>query len=395
MSDEGQTHWAVSAEASSTFASGPAPPRFALSETVGPDAMPEPTQASVGDGSDEGMAYTVSLWRGSQTYVGRNSISGSGHAVQFDRPDQGRFIEAVEIYASRYGQVQPPDEDFHLYVLNEAFQVLADLPYPYAMIERADMRWYTLRTPSIEVPERFYVAVAFNPHRTKGIYLGYSESLNKPFSYMGLPDSGYRQNERSHEWMLRVHLSDSPSGDKEVKRLADWKAPKHTDPFEGCIEAKYDDGKSSGKQSYSGAGPLIRFEVDEHTVLPKRMALEGLRVYGSRYGSGYDPGTSMVDVRVSDATGKEIGKTQFPYALFSYKEKWVDIVFAKPIPIDTSVTPIQLSVALDPHAQRTKGIYFHYASAAKVSHSGTARNGKLLKETPGREWMIRAYLGSE
>ena len=53
-----------------------------------------------------------------------------------------------------------------------------DLIFPYAKISRSKkMKWYTLRTPSIEVPEVFTVALAFNPHRTKGIYVGLDESV--------------------------------------------------------------------------------------------------------------------------------------------------------------------------------------------------------------------------
>ncbi|MHC4346260.1 MAG: hypothetical protein ACYSUP_16415, partial [Planctomycetota bacterium] len=93
------------------------------------------------------------------TAEGKRSLGGSGHAVMFERPDPyhayryrdiPRYIEAVEIFAGRYGTPTPPDENFHLYILDEDQNMLADVPYPYAMIERGELRWYTLRTPSIE-----------------------------------------------------------------------------------------------------------------------------------------------------------------------------------------------------------------------------------------------------
>lgn len=65
-------------------------------------------------------------------------------------------------------------------MLNEKKQVLADLPFAYALIERGDMKWYALRTPSVEVPADFTVALAFNPHQTKGVYLGYADTGGAP-----------------------------------------------------------------------------------------------------------------------------------------------------------------------------------------------------------------------
>ena len=47
-----------------------------------------------------------------------------------------------------------------------------DFPFPYARIARGPRRWYTLELPATEVPEHFFVALAFNPEQTKGIYLG-------------------------------------------------------------------------------------------------------------------------------------------------------------------------------------------------------------------------------
>ncbi len=329
------------------------------------------------------------------TAEGKRSLGASGHAVSFERPKDAAFVEAIEIFAGRYGHEQPPDEDFRVYLLNEKYQVLADLRFPYAMIERGDLRWYTLRTPSVEVPKQFTVALSFNPHRTKGIYLGYDNSVERPHSLVGLPADGFRPVKEPYDWMVRVHLSGEPSGEKGVMRLADWKPPKHVDPFQGCIEAKYDTGESDGKQSYGGSGPAIRFKLPD--VLPKdvsldKLQLRGFRLYAGRYGSGYDTKQATVRVSVLGSDKKTLWEGTFSYALFDYKTKWIDLVLPEPMALrDSDLKDGELTVAFDPEAHRFKGIYFHYNRDPDTSHSLAGAVAKGFREVPDREWMIRAF----
>ena len=67
--------------------------------------------------------------------------------------------------------------------------------------------WYTFKTPLTVVPAKFYAAVAFNPHRTKGIYLGYDEDVETSHSYVGLPQHGFEKVERKYDWMVRVRIA--------------------------------------------------------------------------------------------------------------------------------------------------------------------------------------------
>jgi hypothetical protein len=315
--------------------------------------------------------------------------------VEFDRPRNLRFLEAVQIAGSRYGQTIPPVIDFRLYVLNAERQILADVPFPYALIERGDLLWYTLRTPSIEVPDRFYIAVAFNPGQTKGIYLGKDQNVEQSHSYVGLPDSGFEPVKESYDWMIRAYLSEEPSGDKAVMRLADWKPPVEADPFVDCIEARYDDGESDGIESYTGAGPALLFRPADflgEDLGSKNILLRGFRVYGSRYGSGFDPDKAVIKVSLIDPDGKVRWDGEFPYSLFSYREKWVDLILKEPIPPGVSgIAGDVWTVALDPEADKYKGVYFHYNQNPAESHSlvGTVEQGFEL--LPDRQWMIRTY----
>jgi RNA polymerase sigma-70 factor (ECF subfamily) len=128
--------------------------------------------------------------------------------VAFERPPGQGAVVAVQIFASRYGYPQPPDEDFHLYLLNQQREIIKDLTFPYSTVKRTTaMNWYTLPVPAVEVPERFYVALSFNPHRTKGIYLGYDKDVDQSHSYVGLPSTGFTKVPDVYDWMVRVYLA--------------------------------------------------------------------------------------------------------------------------------------------------------------------------------------------
>jgi len=359
-------------------------------------------QDSPTTGQDQIPKNAVRLTYAGDTSKDYRSLGASGQAVLFERPEKLSFVEAVQIFAARYGYPQPPAEDFHLYLLNDKFQILKDLPYPYGMIERitesGELRWYTLLTPSIEVPKRFYVALSFNPHQTKGIYLGLDKNVKQAHSFMGLPDSGFQPVKETADWMVRVYMTEQPSGAKGIQRLADWGQAVVENPFKGCIEAKYDTGKSGGMQSYGGSGPAIRSRFADFLkdTSAKNAKLKGLRLYGSRYGSGYDTKETTLKVLFLDAQGKSVIQNAFPYALFSYKEKWVDLVLPKPIPLDfLAGTDGTVTIAFDPEAHQYKGIYFHYNKNPKTTHSLAGSVASGFKEVTDREWMIRAYLTTE
>jgi len=157
---------------------------------------------------------------------GKRSLAGSGHAVEFECPAGARWVEAVQIFGARYGSPQPPKEDFHVTVLDANRKVLADVPFPYAKVERGTMKWHALETPSVEVTPRFIIAVAFNPEQTKGVYLGYDEKVKESHSLVGLPDQGFQEVAEKQDWMIRVVVSNVPSGKRGIIRLPDRAAAK-------------------------------------------------------------------------------------------------------------------------------------------------------------------------
>ena len=95
----------------------------------------------------------------------------------------------------------------HLYLLDKDHRLIQAIPYPYGMIERGVERWYTLKISAIKVPTKFVVALSFNPHRTKGIYLGLDESVKHSHSLQGRPTQRYRPVTRQFDWMIRAVLA--------------------------------------------------------------------------------------------------------------------------------------------------------------------------------------------
>ncbi len=200
LDQQGKTHWATKAEASSTFAT-PWP------------KLPEPVEIP---------QDAVRLTHTGDTSDDKRSLGGSGHAIAFGRPARAKSVVALEIFASRYGLPQPPQEDFHVYLLDQDQKIIKDLTYPYSMILRSSkMRWYTLAVPGVEVPEKFHVAFSFNPHRTKGIYLGVDKNVDASHSYVGLPDSGFEPVSDGYDWMVRAYLVAPADTEKSENPFAD------------------------------------------------------------------------------------------------------------------------------------------------------------------------------
>jgi len=199
LDEAGHLHWAQSAQASSSFGEE----RYSNGESKDATASPDveiPANAVR-------LSYVADL--------DMRSLGGSGHAIAFDRPATARFLTAVSIYASRYGYPQAPQENFHICLLDQDRKVIKDFPFPYALVKRGEMRWYTFPVPHTEVPSHFFVALSFNPHQTKGIYLGLDRNVKESHSYIGLPTSELVKVKNNYDWMVRVYLV--PEGNAKTK----------------------------------------------------------------------------------------------------------------------------------------------------------------------------------
>ncbi len=141
----------------------------------------------------------------------KRSLPGTGFAVSFDLPDTAGRVVKVRIYATRTG-TKAPAAKFHLYLLDEKMQVLADLPFRYDVIGQGALRWYDLDVPAIEVPANFSIGLDFRPDAEKAIHLGLQRGVAQTHSFVGLPAKGYQKMAQPVEWMVRVVVADQKGG---------------------------------------------------------------------------------------------------------------------------------------------------------------------------------------
>lgn len=200
MDEKEEMHWAADAEASSIFGDRASMQR-AMRSPRRQSTPPLPPIPPV-----EIPKNAVQITHVDDTAEGKQSYGGSGFAIAFDRPENLKKIVAIQLFASRYGLPQAPDEDIHVYLMDADFNVLNDLTYPYRTFERGEDRWYTLEVDSLEVPERFYVGFFFNAHQTKGIYMGKDMDVKESHSYYGTVEKGFKPVDGKYDWMVRVYF---------------------------------------------------------------------------------------------------------------------------------------------------------------------------------------------
>ena len=148
---------------------------------------------------------------------GKKSIGGGGHLTLFDAGREGRWLNKVEMFGSRYGYPQPPDEDFYLYVVDTNGGILRRVALPYSLWARGDEYWRDLPIPPIQVPKGFGIGLTFNAEQTKGVYVG-TDAVPISYSYSWLPGQ-QGQPLQGADWMIRVTVEDQAAGDPEARDL--------------------------------------------------------------------------------------------------------------------------------------------------------------------------------
>ncbi len=154
-----------------------------------------------------------------ETGVGKQSFGGTGFGVKFARPEDASHAFAIEFYGSRYGTSRAPNEDFHIYLLDENQAVIRDIPIPYSRVKRGNEEWYRFVFPPVEVPQDFYVGLWFNAHQTKGVCIGKAKAAKECFSYTGTLEKGYKPVTDQAEWMIRVRVAPANVATKLAAKL--------------------------------------------------------------------------------------------------------------------------------------------------------------------------------
>lgn len=134
------------------------------------------------------------------------SVSGSAEAVLFRAPEGTSRLDGLKLYGGRYGSVEPPNEDFSIYVCDKDYNLLKTIKLPYSTFKNYDLKWYDLKFDPVDVPSQFYVSVDFQATASKGVYVGKDTGAKRSHSYMAMPYSYVDDMSKNEDWMIRAHL---------------------------------------------------------------------------------------------------------------------------------------------------------------------------------------------
>ncbi len=148
--------------------------------------------------------------------AGQSSIAGGGHAVRFHVDGDSWCITSVKLHGSRYGEVRPPKENFHVWICDATFKPIATFQFPYSSFTRGEPGWKTFRIHPTRVPKDFIVCFGFNPHQTKGIYVSYDGRPSET-SQIGIPESNPPRPFAKGNWLIRCQIEDRPNGEAKAK----------------------------------------------------------------------------------------------------------------------------------------------------------------------------------
>jgi Tol biopolymer transport system component len=150
-------------------------------------------------------ANGVTLSYGEDKSAGMQSIAGSGHALAFRHPAGNYAVDAVEMYGSRYGAEEPPQEDFSIYILDADFNLIKEIREPYSKLTYGDKpAWHRFAFAPVTVPEGFYVCISFNPTYNKGFYMHYNSKAANTYARTALPFTFV--NDTQMTWMMKAHV---------------------------------------------------------------------------------------------------------------------------------------------------------------------------------------------
>ena len=163
-------------------------------------------------------ALAETVFYGDGTMDDKKSFGGTGQLTMFDTEADARWLNQVELFGGRYGTPTPPDEDFHLYIVDGEMQVIRQIALPYILwVSTGDMGWVNLPIPPTQVPQEFGVGVDFHAHQTKGVYVGLDSSPEQA-SYVWMPGREPKPQEGAN-WMFRIALEEAPNGDPDATDL--------------------------------------------------------------------------------------------------------------------------------------------------------------------------------
>ncbi len=331
----------------------------------------------------------------------KRSMTGSGHAVRFECPDDETwYVKALSIHGSRYGTRKSPNDDFQVIIANEDLSRRREIKKPYSLFKRGKEEWVRFGVKPIAVQGAFHVAVFFNPTRTKGVYVGVDGDSSPTHSAtIVASDPDKKQSDLEGDWMIRVYLAKQIPGQSQ-QLLDDAARAKQLKQEEDDGDAlvlgdarsltlEHDARQMDDHMNIQGALYTIAFET------PKNV--EGnvwqVQIYASQFGGKHDGEAVNGDVYILDKNRKVVTRTTFPYSLATQQKQWISI--------PTLATKVQgkFFVSIDSHGTKYKGIYMGYRDGNKLQQASTdelqdehVRPADWSKKFDHMQWMIRVKL---
>lgn len=351
--------------------------------------------------SHSAVAKTTLLKLDDGSQESKRSITGAGHAVRFECPDDEKwFIRSVAIHGSRYGTPAPPDEDFQVIIASDDLSRRQEIKKPYSLFKRGREEWVRFGVEPIEVQGAFHVAAFFNPTRTKGVYVGIDSDASPTHSSTILssaPDK--KESDIEGEWMIRVYLTKDYDGEAstllDATGLADKRRQDESardDAILGdarSLTLKRDTGAMDKHMNIQGALYTVEFET------PKNV--EGyvwqVQAYASQFGAKHDSEAVSGDVYILDEDRQVITRTTFPYSVATQQKQWLTL--------PTLPTKVQgkFYVSINAHGGQYKGLYLGYQDGNKEGLASTdeLKEGRVQpaewsKKFEHMQWMIRVKI---
>ena len=151
----------------------------------------------------------------------------------------------------------------------------------------------------------------------------------------------------------------------------------------GAEELKYGDGKPDGKKSLTASGHLIWFDAGK-----KDLWLNGLEVYGGRYGDAVSLGDEF-HVHLVGAGAQVYRRVALPYILWPRgKQGWLKV------PLPPIQVPQKFGVCLSFQPTKARGVWV-FTDDVEDGHSYAWLPGEKPLKLKGGAWMVRATVGEK
>ena len=346
-------------------------------------------------------AQNIKLQYGDGVQDGKRSMTGAGHAVRFECPDEDQwYLSAVAVHGSRYGTPKAPRDKFSVLVASEDLKDYLRIPKPYSLFDRGETKWVKFNVPPVKIPKVFQVGLFFNPTRSKGVYVGIDEDSSPTHSMTIVPDDASKNtSDLQGDWMIRAYVTKKTPKTPRTLGNANENAAK-TATLEAEREAKllgkarsitlkHDQGATEDHLNVGGAAYTVEFETPKNV----EAYVWETQVYASQFGGRHDAEAVSADVYVLDEHRKVLSRTTFPYSLATYQKQWINI------PMLPTRVRGKFYVSIDTHGGKTKGLYVGYATKENTKIASTdeivddsIKPAQWSSKFDDKQWLMRVKI---